>query len=210
MQEFHDALFPTAISFGATGGPERKVEIVQLTSGREARNLRLRHSRRRYDVGTGLRALADLYAVLAFFEARRGSLHPFRFRDPFDMKSCLPDQAITPLDQPLGTPEGEPAAFQLAKTYGTGEASYVRPIRKIVAGSVRCAVDGVELREDRFAVDPATGLLTLADPVAPGAALTAGFEFHVPVRFDAEHLSLSLTAFKAGQIPSIPLIEVSL
>lgn len=30
---FHDVLFPIAISFGATGGPERRNEIVELGSG---------------------------------------------------------------------------------------------------------------------------------------------------------------------------------
>ena len=91
FSSFHDVLFPVAVSFGATGGPERRNEIVRLTSGREHRNARFAHSRRRYDAGTGLRSVEDLYDVLAFFEARRGSLHAFRFRDPFDMKSCRPD-----------------------------------------------------------------------------------------------------------------------
>lgn len=209
MEDFHDALFPIAISFGATGGPERKVEIVQLTSGREARNLRLRHSRRRYDAGTGVRALSDLYAVLDFFEARRGPLHAFRFRDPFDMRSCLPDAPITPVDQPLGFSEPGQTVFPIIKTYGAGENAYARPIRKSVAGSVRCALDGLELEDEAFSVD-AAGNLTLAEAPAPGALITAGFEFHVPVRFDIEHLFVSLTAFKAGQIPNIPLIEVSL
>ena len=35
-----DVLFPAAVSFGATGGPQRRVEIVELTSGREKRNAR--------------------------------------------------------------------------------------------------------------------------------------------------------------------------
>ena len=43
-----------------------------------------------------------------------------------------------------------------------------------------------------------------------GEAVTAGYEFDVPVRFDTERIAVSLTAFKAGQIPSIPLIEVQL
>jgi uncharacterized protein (TIGR02217 family) len=98
LASFHDVLFPVAISFGATGGPERRNEIVQMTSGRERRNARLFQSRRRYDAGTGVRSLEDLYDVLAFFEARRGSLHAFRFRDPFDMKSCRPNETVTPLD----------------------------------------------------------------------------------------------------------------
>ena len=51
----------------------------------------LSQSRHRYDAGTGVRSLADLHDVLVFFEARRGSLHAFRFRDPFDMKSCRPE-----------------------------------------------------------------------------------------------------------------------
>ena len=90
LASFHDVLFPIAISFGATGGPERRNEIVTLTSGREKRNARFSQSRRHYDAGTGVRSLSDLHEVLVFFEARRGSLHAFRFRDPFDMKSCRP------------------------------------------------------------------------------------------------------------------------
>jgi uncharacterized protein (TIGR02217 family) len=43
-----------------------------------------------------------------------------------------------------------------------------------------------------------------------GLAVTAGYEFDVPVRFDAERIAVSLKAFKAGQIPSIPLVEVQL
>jgi uncharacterized protein (TIGR02217 family) len=57
MDAFHDVRFPVAVSFGATGGPERRVEIVALTSGREKRNLRLAHSRRHFDAGTGVRSL---------------------------------------------------------------------------------------------------------------------------------------------------------
>ena len=106
LASFHDVLFPLAVSFGATGGPERRNEIVSLTSGREKRNPRLSQSRHHYDAGTGVRSLDDLHDVLAFFEARRGSLHAFRFRDPFDMKSCRPGDTPTPLDQTLGTGDG--------------------------------------------------------------------------------------------------------
>ncbi|HET9536714.1 MAG TPA: DUF2460 domain-containing protein, partial [Mesorhizobium sp.] len=37
---FHDVLFPLSVSFGATGGLERRNEIVLMTSGRERRNAR--------------------------------------------------------------------------------------------------------------------------------------------------------------------------
>jgi uncharacterized protein (TIGR02217 family) len=44
----------------------------------------------------------------------------------------------------------------------------------------------------------------------PGAAqaVTAGFEFDVPVRFDSDLLTINLDAFAAGQIPDIALVEV--
>lgn len=211
MDSFHDVRFPAAVSFGATGGPERRVEIVGLTSGRERRNLRLAHSRRHFDAGTGVRSLADLYEIVAFFEARRGSYHGFRFRDPFDMKSCAPDATPSPGDQKLGTGNGVTAAFQLVKRYGEGEDAYLRPIRKPVAGTVRVAVGGVQRASPaHFSVDHATGIVTFAPGAVPGpgVAVTAGFEFDVPARFDAERIAVSLSAFKAGQIPSIPIVEV--
>lgn len=211
MDSFHEVRFPVAVSFGATGGPERRVEIVSLTSGREKRNLRFARSRRHFDAGTGLRSLDDLYEIVAFFEARRGSYHGFRFRDPFDMKSCAPATTPSPLDQMLGTGDGGTAAFQLIKHYGDGEDAYGRVILKPVTGSVRVAVAGIEkAAADHFAVDPATGVVTFAPAAipAPGEEVTAGFEFDVPARFDAERIAISLSGFKAGQIPTIPIVEI--
>ena len=210
LSSFHDVRFPAAISFGATGGPERRNEIVQLTSGREKRNARFAQSRHHYDAGTGVRSLADLHDILDFFEARRGSLHAFRFRDPFDMKSCRPEQTPSALDQVLGTGDGTAVRFALVKHYGEGEDAYVRRISKPMAGSLKVAVAGVETTN--FSFDEATSEVVFAPGEIPsiGAVVTAGYEFDVPVRFDAERLSISLTAFKAGQIPSIPLVEVQL
>lgn len=211
MDSFHDIRFPVAVSFGATGGPERRVEIVALTSGRERRNLRLARSRRHFDAGTGVRSLADLYEILDFFEARRGSYHGFRFRDPFDMKSCAPDAKPSPEDQFLGVGDGSTAVFRLVKRYGKGADAYERPILKPVAETVRVAVGGTERAAPaHFSVDSSNGVVTFtADAVpAAGAAVTAGFEFDVPARFDAERIAVSLSAFRAGQIPSIPIVEI--
>lgn len=209
MNAFHDVRFPVAIGFGATGGPERMNEIVRMTSGQERRNQRRAHARRRYDAGTGLRAMADLEALAGFFEARRGSLHAFRFRDPFDWKSCPLAREPAPDDQWIGTGDGQTATFRLAKTYGEGEDAYCRPVTKPDAASVSIALDGVPLAGGTaFAVDGLTGLVTLAEPPGEGVRITAGFAFDVPVRFDTDHLVLSLTAFEAGQLPSVPLVEV--
>jgi uncharacterized protein (TIGR02217 family) len=213
LSSFHDVRFPVAISFGATGGPERRNEIMSLTSGREKRNARFSQSRHYYDAGTGVRSLGDLHDVLVFFEARRGSLHAFRFRDPFDMKSCRPEETVSPSDQSLGAGDGAQTRFALVKTYGDGAEAYRRLISKPVVESLRVAVDGGELSAPGdFSFDEATGEIVFAPGAVPadGVAVTAGYEFDVPVRFDAERLSISLANFKAGQIPSIPLVEVQL
>ena len=199
MNAFHDVRFPVAIGFGATGGPERMNEIVRLTSGQERRNQRRAHARRRYDAGTGLRGLADLEALADFFEARRGSLHAFRFRDPFDWKSCPLAREPRAVDQWIGTGDGETIAFQLVKTYGEGADAYRRPVTKPDAVSVRIALDGVALAGgNAFAADGLTGLVTLAEPPGEDVRITAGFAFDVPVRFDTDHLVLSLSAFEAS------------
>jgi uncharacterized protein (TIGR02217 family) len=205
---FHEIRFPTAIAFHSSGGPERKTEIVTLGSGYEERNGVWSASRRRYDVGYGVRTLDNIHAVVAFFEARNGRLYGFRFKDFSDFKSCPPLAAITPLDQPIATGDGSTKSFQLRKTYSSGPAAFSRAIQKPVAGSVRVAVAGVE--QSGFTLDSSSGLLTLAAAPPTGAAVTAGFEFDVPVRFDTDSLAINLAAFRAGEIPSIPLIEIRL
>ncbi|MCT7376061.1 DUF2460 domain-containing protein [Chelativorans salis] len=211
MQSFHDVRFPLGVSFGATGGPERRNEIVQLSSGREKRNARVSRSRRHYDVGTGVRSIEDLYAVLAFFEARRGSLHAFRFRDPFDWKSCGPHETPSAFDQVIGVGDGVRERFRLVKTYGEGADAYERGITRPVAESMLVAVAGVpKAISADYSIDRETGEVLFVGGAVPreGEGVTAGYEFDVPVRFDIERLSASMTAFKAGQIPSIPLVEV--
>ena len=208
---FHDVRFPVAIARGASGGPERRTEIVVTGSGAEQRNTRWYASRRRYNAGYGIKNLADIHDVVAFFEARRGRLHAFRWKDHADWKSCAPDALPGASDQTIGTGDGATADFQLAKSYGTGPQVYLRTITKPVEVSVRIAVDGIELASPAdFSVDGLTGVVTFAGSSipAPGAAITAGFEFDVPVRFDADVLEVNLAAFGAGQIPDIRLIEV--
>jgi uncharacterized protein (TIGR02217 family) len=209
---FHEVVFPVPVALGASGGPERRTEIVTLGSGSEARNARWAHSRRRYDAGTGLKGLDDLSSVVAFFEERRGRLHGFRWRDALDDRSCLPSALPAATDQEIGNGDGSRAVFQLVKRYGSGASSYVRTIAKPASGSVRLAVDGIEAIEGTgFVVDMTTGLVTFAAGHIPaaGAIVTAGYRFHVPVRFDTDSIQVDLQAFAAGEVPSIPLVEIT-
>jgi uncharacterized protein (TIGR02217 family) len=208
---FHEVLFPLDIALKSAGGPERKTEIVAVGSGREERNARWAHSRRRYDAGYGVKTFASLSAVVAFFEERRGRLHGFRWRDRLDHSSAAPDAVLTPLDQAIGTGDGATTTFQLVKTYGSIYAPYARPIVKPVDGSVRVAVAGSEVAAGTaFTCDATTGVVTFLTGHVPAtsAAVTAGFLFDVPVRFDTDYLEVDLSAFAAGVIPKIPLVEI--
>src|SRR3954470_18244700 len=118
MPAFHDILFPLDIALKSAGGPERRTEIVSFGSGREERNARWADSRRRYDAGYGVRTLAALSGVVAFFEERRGRLYGFRWRDRLDCQSNPAGGPLSPLDQGIGIGDGTTATFQLAKTYG--------------------------------------------------------------------------------------------
>ena len=203
---FHEIRFPTSIAFHSTGGPERKTEIVSLGSGYEERNGVWANSRRRYDVGYGIKTLDDMAAVTAFFEARSGRLYGFRFKDFADFKSATPAAAVTAFDQRLGTGDGVAKSFALVKTYASGPAAWTRTIAKPVAGSVRVGIAGTETTA--FTVDTTTGVVTFTTAPATGAAVTAGFEFDVPVRFDTDTLAINLSNFRAGEIASIPLLEI--
>jgi uncharacterized protein (TIGR02217 family) len=203
---FDNVRFPAGISRGSSGGPERRTEIVVTGSGAEERNSRWANSRRRYDAGFGIRSLDDIHQVIAFFEERRGRLIGFRFKDHMDWKSCAPRAQVSALDQAIGTGDGARRSFQLVKRYGSGLRDYVRTITKPVAGSVRIAVAGTAVTG--FSVDTLTGMVTLAQAPATGAAVTAGFEFDVPVRFDTDELRINLTQFAAGDIPQIPMVEI--
>ena len=204
---FHEVRFPDDISRGARGGPERRTQIVELASGDEERNASWANSRRRYDVAYGIRRADDLAAVVAFFEARNGRLHGFRFKDWADFKSCLPSGTPSPSDQAIGTGDGTTTQFQLVKRYSSGAQSWTRSIAKPVAGTVTIALNGAA-QPSGWTIDTTTGLVTFAAPPAGGVTVTAGFAFDVPVRFDSDALDVTLDLERLGSITSIPLLEI--
>lgn len=206
---FHEVRFPANLSFGSVGGPERRTDIVTLASGFEERNTPWAHSRRHYDAGVGLRSLDDVERLIAFFEARGGQLHGFRWKDWADYKSCPSSKSPDYEDQVIGTGDGVTTEFQLAKTYVSGEQSYTRPIVKPVSGTVLVGLQGDHQAETvHFSVDFETGVIRFVDAPPVGARVTAGFEFDVPVRFDTDRIQVSVQSFQAGDLPQVPVVEV--
>ncbi|TVP72328.1 MAG: TIGR02217 family protein [Rhodobacteraceae bacterium] len=208
---FHEIRFPANLSFGALGGPERRTEIVELANGFEERNTPWSASRRRYDAGTGLRALDDLEVMIAFFEARQGMLHAFRWKDWGDYRSAPASQQVTPFDQVIAIGDGQTRSFQLRKSYASGAQTYFRDIRKPVAGTVVAGLRADEkIAGIDFEVDVTTGVITFERAPDVGAEVQAGYEFDVPVRFDTDLIQLSVASFRAGQLPKVPVVEVRL
>jgi uncharacterized protein (TIGR02217 family) len=209
---FHEVLFPFECASQMAGGPERRTEIVTLVSGFEQRNQRWANSRRRWNVGSAVRTYADLQAVLSFFEERRGRAYGFRVKDRADFVSAATGTTVSAVDQTIGVGDGATSAFQCIKTYGVGGLNpWVRTISKLVSGTVLVAVDGAEKTlTTHFTVDVDTGVVTFTGGNIPtgGQVVSAGFQFHVPARFDTDFLDIDLGASVPGTFVSIPIVEI--
>lgn len=203
---FHEVRFPTGISFGSRGGPQRKTFVSVSGSGYEHRNSQWADSKRTYNAGYGIKDIDDLNEVISFFEERRGRLHGFRWKDRSDWKSCKP--TVTPNfdDQTIGAGDGSTTTFQLIKVYGSTN-SYTRDIKKPVANSVVVGIDGVQ-QLSGWSVDTTTGVITFTTAPGSGLGVTAGYQFDVPVRFDTDYLEVDYSGFESGAIPDIPLVEI--
>lgn len=72
---------------------------------------------------------------------------------------------------------------------------------------MRIALGGVE-QLSGWSVDTTTGGVSFSAAPGTGVAITAGFEFDVPVRFDTDALDVTLDLERLGSITSIPLLEI--
>lgn len=205
VQAFDAVDFPLAIGREALSITEFSTQVVSSPSGHEQRASEWAEARMRYDAGPGVRSEGDVRALAEFFRARRGAARAFRFRDPFDHGSAADGGLPAADDQILGTGDGSRRQFALVKHYGSGDAVQLRAIRLPVAGSVRVSVDGVET--GAFVVTGEGEVLLDVAPAA-GIAVRAGFRFDVPVRFAEDRLDVSRATFLAGELASVPLVEV--
>jgi len=209
MSVFHETRFPDKIARGAQGGPERRTDIVAMSSGFEERNQRWAHSKRTYDVGYGVKNVSELFEILEFFEERRGQLHGFRFKDFMDYNSTNPKNALSLDDQVIAAGDGSTTDFQVYKTYGSVYSPYVREIKKLVSGTLLVGVNGLlQTITTDYTVDLDTGIVTFNFAPANGAVISCGYEFDVPVRFADERIVYSLDSCEHGQFPNIKVMEI--
>jgi uncharacterized protein (TIGR02217 family) len=192
MDAFDDVLFPLALGREATVAPGFSTTILTSASGYEQRNVAWGAARTSYDVGPGVRSEADIATLLSFYRARGGPARGFRLRDPFDSRG---------VGELIGVGDGVTRRFELVRHYDGAARRITRP----VPGSVTVAIDGVATQG--FAIEPG-GVVLLDDAPATGVAVTATFEFDVPVRFAEDRLTVTRATFLAGEAASVPLIEV--
>jgi uncharacterized protein (TIGR02217 family) len=76
-----------------------------------------------------------------------------------------------------------------------------------VAGTVRIYLDGVE-QLSGWSVDVTTGIVTFSTAPVAGVDVTADFEFDAPVRFDTDHMAVTIENFRLHRWQQIPIVEL--
>lgn len=202
---FHDERLPDSVERGAVGGPNFNTTILQLSGGAEKRNINFSRTRGTWDISYGIQSKADFESVLAFFYTKFGKAHSFRFKDWADFEI---GDAGTDTPQTIGTGDGETTVFPIVRRYSTAAFQFDRVLEKInIIPEPRAFKDGVE-QASGFTFQ--TGAATLTWSVAPAVGELIGVicEFDVIVRFDTDHLGVTMEIFDAGSIPQIPIVEV--
>jgi uncharacterized protein (TIGR02217 family) len=154
--------------------------------------------RGRWDVASGLKNQQQLDELIAFFRARKGKAYGFRFKDWTDYKAT---------GQLLGTGDDTETQFQLVKRYPSGSVIEVRTITKPVAGTVHVYKDGVE-QLSGWSVDVTAGVVTFTTAPTAAVAITADFKLDVPVRFDTDHMAVTIKNFHLHRWQQIPIVEL--
>lgn len=205
MEAFDDVLYPFALGRSTAVAPEFSTSIAVTSSGHERRNSLWTNARLNFDVGPGIRSEAELAELIAFFRARRGPAKGFRISDPFDHSSNGMTGVPTMADQLIGIGDGLKADFQLIKSYGDTSEPQIRAITRPRLDTILISIDGSPTTDWTISE---MGLVRFDQAPPTGSEVRAGFLFDVPVRFAEDRIDISEVNFKAGEAPSIPLIEL--
>lgn len=207
---FHDVTLPDEFQYGSQAGAGFSTIVQQTASGHEIRVARQAQAVHRLSLRSELQSASQAKTLKAFALARRGSLHSFKIKDWSDYTSNADgESAATALDQVIGSGTGTATTFQLVKRYEvSGPNPYIRTITLPIAGTVIAAIDGITTTA--FTVS-GTGQIVFSSAPANGTVITAGFQFHVPVRFtlDVDRWTrLQADAFNVWSLPSLDVQEV--
>lgn len=203
---FHNTRLPEDVEKGALGGPQFSTNILELSAGNEKRNKVWSRTRGVWDVGYGVDTKEELEDVIAFFYARQGRLNGFRFKDWSDYR-VGDNPSSTP--QEIGAGDGSTVAFQVVKRYVSGDYFFDRVITRLVSGTLRVFLDGVEKSTPAdYSVNIDTGVITFVLPPAADVSVQSICEFDVPVRFSSDMLDVRALRDDVITMPEIPIVEI--
>lgn len=191
--------------------------LVEVDSGYENASRRWQHPLWEFLLPEAVRTQAVFEAVLAHWLVMGGSAHIWPFRDPLDFASAAlaaPNTApaLARTDQAIGTTDGTTSTFQLAKSYTRGATTYARRIELPVAATVVVGLNGADPASLdpplAFEVSRPGGVVAFSAAPPSGLAVTAGFLFDVPVRFEDDRTFAGIArTYGAGGFADIPLVE---
>ena len=194
---FHEVLLPDSLAYGAKFGPVFMTTIVTSKSGREQRVTSSGRPRRQGTVGYSVQSKSNMDALLAFFIARAGKLHGFRFSDQNDRLA---------MNAPAVSAGG--SLLQLQTAYTSGGVTATRTITKPSQAGPFTLYQGGAMMAGGYALDTTTGIVTLS--AAPSGVYTWSGPFDTPVRFDADAMEITRDDFDLRSWSGIPIIEILL
>jgi len=204
-----NAVFPTAIGFGSMSQSNWNKRRVTTPAGYQQVNQLFDRALMRFNVASGIRSLDDCHELIRFFNVMQANDATVLFLDKTDFKSCAPLQVAAFGDSVIGTGNGSQTVFPVYKRYSAGGLNYDRRITRLMTGTVKSGVDGVEKTITvHWTVDLNTGTITYLTPPPNGHSVTAGFHFYVPVDFVDSSLDWVLDKFRSGTLDGINLEEI--
>lgn len=188
------------VEVGASKRPRYATDIMQTDGGHEYRNERWRYPLFQFEVtlepgdpnedGSTLKEMIDL------FHAAGGAGNTFLFRDWTDNEA---------VNSNIATADGSTTTFQLYKSYQRGNVQRQRKITRPVDGTETFYIDGVP---QLATLNADTGVFVFPAAPTAGAAITADFEFNLPVRFANDELELIALSTNLDQPVNVTLLEV--
>jgi uncharacterized protein (TIGR02217 family) len=207
IDNFREIVFPENISYSSSGGPRFKTSIFESNAGYEQRNQDWRFSKAEYDVSHASKNPAQMEELTSFFYAMQGRRFAFRFKDWNDYKHS----------GQINEGDGVFSDVQIKKYYTFTQpeigVSYTasRRITKPVWDTVKgVRINGVLKTENTdYTLDYTTGIIAFVNCPPKGSIISVdSMEFHVPVRFDTDHLDPTHDGYNTQTWQHIPLVEV--
>lgn len=187
---FYEQQLNLGINYGAVFGPRFNTAILTQSDGQEQRRALWSQPLLVAQLGEKRVTQSELDTLIAFHNETKGSFKGFRLRDWSDYKA---------VNQAIGTGDGSVQSWQMVKTYSLSSATVTRPITKPILSGCTVAVDGTPVDPwpggtptggAGWSLDTTAGILY----TQVTGAITATFEFDVPVRFEQDKIDFTFDA----------------